>query len=158
PSVYPKTATLYSAALDDGDYHSKTDAFTAALLGLFTPFPEKMKINRAFGKLMYQQFAQDGYAGVFDIGAGPMPKGHEWGPGRRYLYIDHNADIVQHARKKLRSADAAVYEKAGVGDIPALFERGLGEQAFGSERRIAIASNAVLMFAPDQEIRAAFEY
>lgn len=156
--VYPKTATLYSAALDDGDYHSKTDAFTAALLGLFTPFPEKMKINRAFGKLMYKQFAQEGFAGVFDIGAGPMPRGHEWAPGRRYLYIDHNADIVQHARKKLRSEDAALYERGGVGDIPALFEQGLGEQAFGGERKIAIASNAVLMFAPDHEIRSAFGY
>jgi hypothetical protein len=157
-SVYPKTATLYSAALDDGDYHSKTDALTAALLGLFTPFPEKMKINRAFGKAMYQQYDQDGYAGIFDIGAGPMPKGHEWAPGRRYLYIDHNADIVQHARKKLRSGDAAVYEQGGVGDVPALFEAGLGQRAFGGERKIAIASNAVLMFATNEEIRSAFSY
>jgi len=156
--VHPKTATLYSAALDDGDYHTRTDKFTSLLLGVFTPFPEKMQLNRAFGKSMYQQYARDGFANVFDIGAGPMPKGHEWAPHRRFLYIDHNAAIVEHARKKLRQEDAAVYERGGVGDIPALFEQGLGERAFNGDRKLAIASNAVLMFAPDEEIRAAFTY
>jgi hypothetical protein len=157
-SVYPKTATLYSAALEDGDYHSRADKFTARLLGMFTPFPEKMQINRAFGKFMYQQYAQDGFANIFDIGAGPMPKGHEWAPDRRFLYIDHNSAIVEHARKKLGTCDATVYETGGVGDIPALFEQGLGERAFNGERKLAIASNAVLMFASDDEIQAAFSY
>jgi S-adenosyl methyltransferase len=158
PNLYPKTATLYSAVLDDGDYHSKTDRFTSLLLGWFTPFPEKMRINRAFGKFMYQQYARDGFANVLDIGAGPMPKGHEWAPGRRYLYLDHNPDIVEHARKKLNPSDTALYETGGVGDIPALFDSGLGERAFNGERKIAIASNAVLMFVPDEQIREAFTY
>ena len=156
--VNPKTATLYSAALEDGDYHSRTEKLTALALGLFTPFPEKMQINRAFGKNMYQQYAHEGFANLFDIGAGPMPKGHEWAPRRRFLYIDHNASIVEHARKKLRPEDAAVYERGSVGDIPSLFEQGLGERAFNGDRKLAIASNAVLMFASDEDIKAAFSY
>jgi hypothetical protein len=157
-NIYPKTATLYSAALEDGDYHSRADKLTSAFLGLFTPFPQKMQINRAFGKNMYEEYAENGFVNILDIGAGPMPKGHEWAPNRRFLYLDHNAAIVEHARKKLRPEDDAVYERGGVGDIPAMFRQGLGERAFSGDRKLAIASNAVLMFAPDEEVKDAFTY
>lgn len=157
-NYYPKTATLYSAVLEDGDYHSKKDSFTSFFLGLFTPFPEKMRINRAFGKAMYQRYAQEKFANILDIGAGPMPKGHEWGPDANYLYIDHNPAIVEHARKKLRPRNKAIYEVGGVGDLRRLFEEGLGERAFGADRKIAIGSNAVLMFVSDEQIREAFTY
>jgi S-adenosyl methyltransferase len=158
PNYYPKTATLYSAVLEDGDYHSKKDRFTSFFLSLFTPFPEKMQINRAFGKAMYQYYAREKFTNIFDIGAGPMPRGHEWAPGANFLYVDHNPAIVEHARKKLRDSDKAIYETGGVGDIPRLFEAGLGERAFGGDRKIAIGSNAVLMFVPDDQIRDAFTY
>ncbi len=157
-NYYPKTATLYSAALEDGDYHTKKDAFTSFLLGIFTPFPEKMQINRAFGKAMYQEFAKLNCPSIFDIGAGPMPKGHEWAPASRILYIDHNPAIVEHARKKFRASDKVAYEAGGVGDIKRLFESGLGDRAFGGERKLAIGSNAVLMFVSDEQIREAFTY
>jgi hypothetical protein len=155
---YPKTATLYSAALEDGDFHSHGDTLTSYFLGLFTPFNEKMQVNRIFGRQMYQEYGRQGYTNMLDIGAGPMPRAHEWAPGGRYLYIDHNPDIVAHARRKLGKFDKAIYETGSVGDIPKLFEAGLGTRAFGDNRKIAVGSNAVLMFASDEEIRAAFTY
>lgn len=157
-NYHPKTATLYSAALDDGDYHTKADSFTAFLLGLFTPFPEKMQINRAFGKMIQQEYGKEGFANLFDIGAGPMPKAHELAPGARCLYVDHNPAIVAHAREKFRAGDKAVYETGAVGDVRRLFEGGLGERAFGGERKLAISSNAVLMFVPEEDIRDTFTY
>lgn len=157
-NYHPKTATLYSAALEDGDYHTKKDAFTTFLLSLFTPFPEKMQINRAFGKVMFQEYGQQDFPAILDIGAGPMPKAHEWAPNARVLYLDHNPAIVEHGRKKFRRGDKAVYEAGGVGDIRRLFEQGLGDRAFGDERKLAIGSNAVLMFVSDEQIRDAFQY
>jgi hypothetical protein len=157
-TLHPKTATLYSAALDDGDYHSIVDSLTSRLLSQFTPFNEKMQVNRMFGKAMYQEYGRQGFANILDIGAGPMPMAHEWAPGRRYLYIDHDPAIVEHARRKLSGQDAALYETGAVDDIPRLFESGLGERAFGGERKVAVASNAVLMFASDEAIRAGFGY
>lgn len=157
-SFYPKTATLYSAALDDGDFHTKKDSFTAFLLGLFTPFPEKMQINRAFGKAMYANYGREGWGNIFDIGAGPMPKAHEIIPGARCLYIDHNPAIVEHASAKFRARDQVMYVPGGVGDIQNIFEQGIADKAFSGDRKIAIGSNAVLMFVPDEEIRKAFTY
>lgn len=157
-NYYPKTATLYSASLDDGDYHTKKDAFTTFLLARLTPFAEKMRINRDFGRAMYTEYGEQGRTAIFDMGAGPMPRVHEWAPQARVLYIDHNPAIVEHARKKLRARDHAIYETGGIGDIRRLFDGGLGERAFGSERKLAIGSNAVLMFVPDDQIRDAFTY
>lgn len=157
-NYHPKTATLYSAVLEDGDYHSKKDRFTSFFLSLLTPFPEKMQINRAFGQSMYQQYAREKFTNYLDLGAGPMPRGHEWAPGGNFLYIDHNPAIAEHARKKLRPADRAIYEAAGVGDVPRLFESGVAERAFGGGRKIAICSNAVLMFVSDEHIRNTFSY
>lgn len=155
---HSRTATLYSAALDDGDYHQKEHSLAAFLLGRVTPFPEKMRINRAFGKAMYKGFKADGFENVLDIGAGPMPRGHEWAPGMRILYTDHNPHIVHHAKKKLRIDDNAIYETAAVGNIPKLFSDGLGDRVFNGQRKLAIASNAVLMFAKDTEIKSAFSF
>lgn len=157
-NYYPKTATLYSAALEDGDFHSRKDAFTARVLGLFTPFPEKMQINRAFGKAMFLEYGKEGFDHILDVGAGPMPKAHELAPGAQCLYLDHNPEIVAHARRKFRERDKAIYETGSVGDIPRLFEGGLGDKAFGEERKLAIGSNAVLMFVSDEQIRDAFSY
>jgi hypothetical protein len=157
-NYHPKTATLYSAVLEDGDYHSKKDRFTSFFLGLLTPFPEKMQINRAFAQEMYKQYAREQFANYLDLGAGPMPRGHEWAPGGNFLYIDHNPAIVEHARKKLRETDCATYEAASVGDVPKLFESGVAERAFNTERKIAICSNAVLMFVSDEHIRNTFSY
>lgn len=157
-NYYPNTATLYSAALEDGDFHKKSDSFAAFMMGLFTPFPEKMQVNRAFGKSMYEEFASDGFKNILDVGAGPMPRGHEWAPDARILYVDHNPDIVQHARKKLREDDNAIFEVSSVKDLKTNFMQGLGDKAFGDERKLAIGSNAVLMFVPDDEIRETFSY
>jgi S-adenosyl methyltransferase len=157
-TLHPKTATLYSAALEDGDFHSAVDSFTSTLLSRFTPFNEKMQVNRAFGKTMYEEYARQQFANIFDIGAGPMPKAHEWAAGRRYLYIDHNPAIVEHARRKLRKPDRVIYETGSVADIPRLFDSGLGTRAFAGERKIAVACNAVLMFVPDDAIRSGFTY
>jgi hypothetical protein len=156
--LHPKTATLYSAALEEGDFHSTVDSLTSRLLNRFTPFNEKMQVNRAFGKAMYQEYGRQDFNNLLDIGAGPMPKAHEWAPGKRYLYLDHNPQIVQHARKKIDRVDAAIYETGGVNDIPRLFDSGLAAKAFAGERKIAIASNAVLMFVSDEAIRAGFSY
>ncbi|HFD86601.1 MAG TPA: hypothetical protein ENJ35_02870 [Gammaproteobacteria bacterium] len=155
---HSRTATLYSAALDDGDYHQKEHSLAAFLLGRITPFPEKMRINRAFGQEMYKGFKRDGYERVLDIGAGPMPRGHEWAPGMRILYTDHNPHIVEHANRKLRSDDNAIYKTASVGDVPELFESGIADSFFNGDRRLAIASNAVLMFVSDEEIRNTFRF
>jgi hypothetical protein len=125
---------------------------------MFTPFPEKMRINRAFSQQMYQRFNTEGYTHFLDIGAGPMPRGHEWVPEGQFLYVDHNPDIVQHARSKLRSRDRVTYEVSSVGDLPRILGNGLGERALGGERRIAIASNAVLMFVDDDDIRNTFAF
>ncbi len=157
-NYHPKTATLYSAVLDDGDYHTKKDTFTSFFLRIFTPFPEKMQINRAFGMEMYKRYYQEKFTCFLDLGAGPMPRGHEWAPGGSFLYLDHNPAIVEHARKKLRTSDRAIYETGAVGDVPRLFESGLGERAFGSQRKLAIGSNAVLMFVSDEHIRETFTY
>ena len=158
PNYHSRTATLYSAALEDGDYHSKGHSLVARLLGLITPFPEKMRINRAFAQQMYKNFAAEGFTHFLDIGAGPMPRGQEWVPDGRFLLVDHNPDIVEHARRKLRDRDRAIYETSSVGDLPKNFENGLAERAFGDERRIAIASNAVLMFVSDEDIKRTFSY
>jgi hypothetical protein len=155
---HPKTATLYSAALEDGDYHTRKDAVTTFLLSLFTPFPEKMQINRAFGKAMFQEYGRQEFSAILDIGAGPMPKVHEWAPDAQVLYLDHNPAIVEHARRKFRVGDKALYETGGVGDVRRLFESGLGERAFGTKRKLAIGSNAVLMFVPDEQIKDAFHF
>jgi hypothetical protein len=144
--------------LEDGDYHSSVDLFTSRLLSRFTPFNEKMQVNRKFGRAMYQEYGRQEFANIFDIGAGPMPKAHEWAPGRRYLYIDHDPSIVAHARKKLCKRDTVIYETGSVGDIPRLFDTGLAARAFPGERKIAVACNAVLMFASDAAIRAGFTY
>jgi hypothetical protein len=157
-TLHPKTATLYSAALEDGDFHSAVDSFTSSLLGRFTPFNEKMQVNRAFGKVMYEEYGRQQYANIFDIGAGPMPKAHEWAAAQRYLYIDHNPAIVEHARKKIHKRDSVIYETGSVRDIPRLFDSGLGMHAFAGERKIAVACNAVLMFVADEAIRSGFTY
>jgi O-methyltransferase involved in polyketide biosynthesis len=157
-NYYPKTATLYSAALEDGDFHTDKDSFATYLLSLFTPFPEKMKINRAFGKAMFEEYGREKFANILDIGAGPMPRAHEWAPGARILYVDHNPAIVEHARKKLRPEDNSLYETSSVHDLKGLFMKGLGERAFGNDRKLAIGSNAVLMFVSDEDIREAFTY
>lgn len=157
-NYYPKTATLYSASLEDGDYHTKKDALITFLLARLTPFAEKMRVNRDFGRAMYTEYGKQGHTAIFDMGAGPMPRVHEWAPAARVLYIDHNPAIVEHARKKLRPRDRAIYETGGIGDVRRLFEAGLGERAFAGERTLAIGSNAVLMFVPDDHIRDAFTY
>ena len=157
-NYYPKTATLYSAALADGDYHTNKDAFTTFLLGLFTPFPEKMQINRAFGEATFHEYRKENFKNILDIGAGPMPRGHEWVPEAKFLCLDHNPAIVAHARRKLNAKDAVIYEAAAVGDIARLFENGLGRRVFGERPKVAICSNAVLMFVDADEIREGFTY
>lgn len=155
-NYHSRTATLYSASLEDGDFHSKGHSFAAYLLGLITPFPEKMRVNRAFGQSMYKRFAKEGFKNIIDIGSGPMPRGHEWANGARILYMDHNPDIVNHARKKLRESDNAVYEVSSAGDIKKNFDAGMGDRVFGDDRKVAIGSNAVLMFVSDEDIKSAF--
>lgn len=156
----PRTATLYSAALEDGDYHSGGHSLAASLLGMITPFPEKMQINRAFSRHMYEGFANEGFTNFLDVGAGPMPQGHVWArkSGNRFLMVDHNPDIVQHANCKLKDDDPVVYEVSSVKDLPDKLEAGLGDRAFGDQRKIAIGSNAVLMFVSDEDIRKTFSY
>jgi len=155
---HSRTATLYSASLNEGDFHTKGHSLASFLLGVFTPFPEKMQINRAFGQHMYKTFAAEGFTNIFDIGAGPLPRGHEWAPGSRILYVDHNPEVVSHGQKKLRESDNAVYEVSSVGDLKKNFENGLGEKVFGNERKIAIGSNAVLMFVSEKDLRDGFSY
>ena len=155
-NFYSRTATLYSASLNDGDFHSKGHSFAAFLLGLFTPFPEKMQINRAFGQNMYKTFAAEGFKSILDIGAGPMPRGHEWANGSKILYVDHNPDIVEHGRKKLRESDNATYEVSSVGDLAKNFKNGMGDKVFGENKKLAIGSNAVLMFVSEEDIKEAF--
>lgn len=158
PNYHAKTATLYSAALDDGDFHTLKDSITTFMLGLITPFPEKMQINRAFGKAMYQQYGTEGFKNIFDVGAGPMPKAHEIIPNAHCLYVDHNPDIVEHAKAKFRGRDDVAYYASSVGDIPKLFETGVADKAFSGDRKLAIGSNAVLMFVSDEHIRNTFQY
>ena len=157
---FANTATLYSAALKDGDFHSLKDTIKTFLMGLITPFPEKMQINRAFGKHMYESFHADGFNNILDIGAGPMPRGHEWAPDTNILYVDHNPDITRHARKKLPVGPGAnvAFETSSVRDLPSLWKKGIHNNVFGDDKKIAIGSNAVLMFVPDDEIKATFQY
>lgn len=158
PAYYSNTATLYSAALDDGDFHSKSDSFKTWLMGLITPFPEKMRINRAFVKDMYTYYDKHDFGNILDIGAGPMPRGYEWAPNSNIVCVDHNPQITMHARKKLPKNGNVYYDTSSVKDLPANIEAGLLQGHFSESRKVGIGSNAVLMFVDDEEIKAAFQY
>ncbi len=158
PSYHSNTATLYSAALDDGDYHSKGDAFKTWLMGLITPFPEKMQVNRAFVKNMYSFYADNDFENILDIGAGPMPRGHEWATKSNIIYVDHNPGITEHARQKLPKNSTTIFETSSVKDLPEKIKNGLFEKRFSESRKIAIGSTAVLMFVDDDVIRDTFKF
>ncbi|ABC29304.1 conserved hypothetical protein [Hahella chejuensis KCTC 2396] len=158
PKYYSNTATLYSAALDEGDYHDWKDSIITGLMGFITPFPEKMRINRAFVRQMYEGYQQEGFNNILDIGAGPIPRGHEWATEANIMYVDHNPDIVEHARRKLPVGASARYETSSVGALPGLLEKGLVDGFFDDSRKVAFGSNAVLMFVDDAEIKSTFQY
>jgi S-adenosyl methyltransferase len=158
PAYHSNTATLYSAALDDGDFHSKSDSFKTWLMGLITPFPEKMRINRAFVKEMYSYYNSQGFENILDIGAGPMPRGHEWAPNVNIIYVDHNPEITAHARQKLPPHSSTIFETSSVKDLPKRIKDGLFEKRFNSSRKVAIGSTAVLMFVDDDVIRETFAF
>ena len=158
PKYFSNTATLYSAALDEGDYHDRTDTVITSLMGFFTPFPEKMRVNRAFVRQMYEGFERDGYTSILDIGAGPLPRGHEWAPSANILSVDHNPDITAHARKKLPRGTTTRYETSSVAALPDKLRNGLADGFLDRSQKMAFGSNAVLMFVDDQEIQDTFQF
>ncbi len=158
PTYHSNTATLYSAALDEGDYHSWSDSMMTWLMGLITPFPEKMRINRAFVKDMYTAFNNYQLENVLDIGAGPLPRGYEWAPDANILCVDHNPGITAHARSKLPKGANIRYETSSVKALPGKIKSGVADGFYSDSRKIGIGSNAVLMFVDDDEIEQTFKF
>ncbi|MBX2809293.1 MAG: class I SAM-dependent methyltransferase [Cellvibrionaceae bacterium] len=157
-TYHSKTATLYSAALEEGDYHEKSDALVTWLMGLFTPFPEKMRINRAFVCSMYNAFNDLAYANILDVGAGPMPRGYEWAPNANILCVDHNPEIVKHSQRKIPVGSNMRYEVSSVDALPDKIKNGITQGFFSDAEPMAICSNAVLMFVSDEHIKSTFQF
>ncbi|MEM8531677.1 MAG: SAM-dependent methyltransferase [Chloroflexota bacterium] len=149
----PNISRIYDYVLGGHNNFDVDRQAAERIMQVFPAYPRWAKLNRWFLQLVAEQWKQQGYSHILDLGSGIPTQGHLHTilTDAKILYTDNDPIAVSYARELLKDVPHVCFEEVDVRDPDAMLR--YAEEFFAGERKVAIGCIGVAYLVDDNNLR-----
>ncbi|NOK62282.1 MAG: hypothetical protein GFH27_549331n21 [Chloroflexi bacterium AL-W] len=145
----PNISRIYDYVLGGHNNFEVDRQAAERILQVFPAYPRWAKLNRWFLQLVAEQWKQQGYTHILDLGSGIPTQGHLHSilTDAQILYTDNDPIAVAYARELLNKVPNVNFEQIDAREPDAILSH--ADQFFTGERKVAIGCIGIAYLIDD---------